>query len=81
MTDILICYRVENVPGLPPVLSNIMTCDGCHKPIWVALSSPADVRRICLQCAAIRLKDVTLKDITAGMTLDQLRDLKDYFGT
>jgi hypothetical protein len=39
------------------------------------------VRRICLQCAAIKLKDVTLKDIAAGITVEQLRDLKDYFGT
>jgi hypothetical protein len=52
--DDLVCPRVADLPT-PPMPVFIARCARCNTQIWVALTSPSDVRRICSQCA----KDVS----------------------
>ena len=48
---ILICWRVVDLP-IPYVPAQIRVCTGgCLERVWVAHSSPQDVRPVCAHCA------------------------------
>jgi hypothetical protein len=49
-----ICYRVADMPTTPRVSSVRLPCTGCDAPIWVPVSAPSLLRKICTRCLHIR---------------------------
>jgi hypothetical protein len=81
MTDTLVCWRVADMDGCPPVQSAVMDCAWCGKGIWVAQSSPSgsNIERVCIQCIATELKIVRAEDVRVQpLTRAQLDDILDY---
>ena len=45
-----ICYRVADMPTTPRVSSVQLPCAGCDAPIWVPMSAPSLLPKICIRC-------------------------------
>lgn len=71
----LICRRVADLRR-PPVTSVKQRCCGCHRLVWVALSSPPRHRVVCMQCAAISDKQVERDDV--HITTEQMAEIEDH---
>ena len=50
-----ICCRVADMPTTPRVSSVQLPCAGCDAPIWVPMSAPSLLPKICIRCLHTRL--------------------------
>jgi hypothetical protein len=66
---VLLCHRVTEMP-VPNARSFTDACRQCGAAIWVAYSSPGNVKRLCLQCGA-KLIDANTK---LTITKEQIAD-------
>ena len=51
-TDVLPCARVDDFP-VPNTHSFMSQCVQCGARIWVACSSPIELRRMCVLCSTV----------------------------
>lgn len=71
---LLACRRVEGGPE-PAVPSQRGLCSECAEPIWIAKSSPKDVKEICLQC----FEKLDPKEVEfAGLTPEQEEEINAF---
>jgi hypothetical protein len=60
-----ICYRVADMPTTPRVSSVQLPCAGCDAPIWVPMSAPSLLPKICTRCLHTRLSMKTERQTSA----------------
>ena len=76
--QVLACFRQSLIN--PKVPSREGTCDECHFPIWIALSSPPTDRTLCMQCVAVEIEGLDESEVKIGaVTEAQIADLAAYW--
>ena len=59
----LTCARISDQPR-PQVASYRASCASCGTRVWVAISSPIELMRLCLQCAEVEQAGSSRQKIT-----------------